>query len=97
MAPTARERYDTIQIALHWLTVLLILAALSLIWTVQLMPRGDRSRSRSCGDRSRSAGGRSPSSSRSSSQRAAASEASSGSTMTARAPWGAFVDFFFKV
>jgi cytochrome b561 len=37
----SRERYDSVQIALHWLTSLLIIAAVCLIWTVQLTPKGD--------------------------------------------------------
>jgi cytochrome b561 len=56
MLPTARtsERYDTVQIALHWLTAALIIAAVCLIWTVHSLPRGDLSTTlfflhRSCG------------------------------------------------
>ncbi|MEI9985429.1 MAG: cytochrome b [Aliidongia sp.] len=37
----ASERYDTVQIALHWLTALLVVAAICLIWIDGYLPRGD--------------------------------------------------------
>jgi cytochrome b561 len=41
--PSARpaERYDSVQIALHWLTAAFIVAAIGLIWTVNSLPKGD--------------------------------------------------------
>jgi cytochrome b561 len=43
MVPPGRrdERYDSIQIGLHWLTAALVIAAICLIWAVMLTPRGD--------------------------------------------------------
>jgi len=43
MVPPARrnERYDSVQIGLHWLTAALVIAAICLIWGVKLTPRGD--------------------------------------------------------
>jgi len=43
MALHARRngRYDSVQIGLHWLTAALVIAAICLIWTVQLVPRGE--------------------------------------------------------
>src|SRR5579859_5563411 len=35
------ERYDSVQIALHWLISALIVAAIGLIWTVDTLPKGD--------------------------------------------------------
>ena len=35
------ERYDSVQIALHWLISALIVAAIGLIWTVNALPKGD--------------------------------------------------------
>ena len=35
------DRYDSVQITLHWLTAALVIAAVVLIWVVELLPRGD--------------------------------------------------------